>query len=64
MTFSVGDSVERCKGSYKFPGVVIGVGKKLNSDRILCMVETTVEGCEGMVHIFGESELTLTNKEN
>lgn len=67
MKFKVGDKVRKIKG-YKFEGIIIGSGYKLDGERILYMVEieqylysplTMEQNCGGMVHIFAEQDIEL-----
>lgn len=53
--FKIGQHVQKTTG-YKFPGVVIGIAKKLDG-RTLYLVECTAAGAEGVCHIYGESNL-------
>lgn len=77
MKFEIGDKVRKIKG-YKFEGVVISAGTKLDGERVLYSVEVEKEvddeciwcrnhyrleqNCGGMVHIFAEQDLELINK--
>lgn len=74
MKFKRGDRVRKIKG-YKFEGIVISGGYKLDGGRILysveilkyteifcsyCNRENNIEqNCGGMVHIFAEGDLEL-----
>jgi len=70
MKFKNGDKVRKISG-YKFEGVIIGGGYKLDGKRILYMVEVPhyatnedfdnhiIQNCGGMVHIFAEGDLEL-----
>lgn len=70
MKFKIGDKVRKIKG-YKFEGVIIGAGYKLDGERILYMVEIPKyfnnsafdldieQNCGGMVHIFAENDIEL-----
>lgn len=69
MKFKNGDKVRKIKG-YKFEGVIIGGGYKLDGERVLYMVEVEREivdavgfiitqNCGGMVHIFAEQDIEL-----
>ena len=76
MKFEIGDKVRKIKG-YKFEGVVISGGTKLDRERVLYSVEVeklaTIrcgdcgirneidQNCGGMVHIFAEGDLELIN---
>lgn len=79
MKFKIGDKVRKIKG-YKFEGIIIGGGHKLDGERTLYMVEIPNEAiteiicvkcsymfplydqnCNGMVHIFAESDIELIN---
>lgn len=54
--FKVGDEIYKPKG-YKFPGVVVSVFETTNGDiRIVAEMKDN-----GMLHIFSESQLELTN---
>lgn len=54
--FKVGDEVYKPKG-YKFPGIVVSVFETTNGDiRIVAEMKDN-----GMLHIFSESQLELTN---
>ncbi len=73
MKFKVGDKVRKIKG-YKFEGIIIGSGYKLDGERILYMVEVAKyldnntfdlqleQNCGGMVHIFAEQDIELCEK--
>ncbi|MBH0113218.1 hypothetical protein I5E68_09695 [Novosphingobium sp. YJ-S2-02] len=53
-----GDRVQRAEPrSYRFPGVVIAVGLKLDGKTWHCEVECIAPGCEGMTHVFPASRL-------
>lgn len=70
MKFKIGDKVCKIKG-YKFEGIIIGSGYKLDGERILYMVEipkyssnntfdlNIEQNCGGMVHIFAEQDIKL-----
>ena len=70
MKFKIGDKVRKIKG-YKFEGIVIGAGTKLDGERVLYMVEiptladeanydyNKIQNCGGMVHIFAEQDIEL-----
>lgn len=53
--FNVGDLIEK-KSGYHFTGMIRSVFTKLNGD-VRYVVECTVTGCEGMLHIFSEKDL-------
>jgi hypothetical protein len=74
MKYTIGDKVRKIKG-YKYEGIIISGGYKLNGERVLYSVEVekkarvTCLGCEGvnefeqncggMVHIFAEDDIEL-----
>jgi len=70
MKYKTGDKVRKIKG-YKFEGIIIGGGYKLDRERILYMVEIPThapetafglyveQNCGGMVHIFAEDDIEL-----
>ncbi len=55
MAYKVGEAVRKRNG-YGFPGKVVSVFKKLDG-AIRYVVECTVPGCEGVLHIFSEVQL-------
>ena len=77
MKYKIGDFVRKTKG-YKFEGIIISGGYKLEGDRILysvqipkltntictnCGLDDIIEqNCGGMVHIFAETDIELINK--
>lgn len=52
---SVGDRVEKVSG-YKFPGVIVSAFLTLAGE-LRFVVECTIPGCEGMLHIYAENNL-------
>lgn len=55
-----GDKVEKSSG-YKFPGVIVSVFETL-AGQTRFVVECTIPGCEGMLHIYSEKNLKLSEK--
>lgn len=61
--FRVGDRVQRAEPrSYLFPGVVIGVSRKLDGKTTLYTVECIAPGVKGMAHEFTEKALEPLNE--
>lgn len=76
MKFKIGDKVRKING-YKFEGIIISGGYKLDKKRVLysveveeytylrcknCDCDTEIEqNCGKMVHIFAESDIELIN---
>ena len=56
--YPIGSHVVKRKG-YLFPGVVIGVAKKLNG-KLLYLVECDAEEVAGICHIFAEDDIRLS----
>jgi hypothetical protein len=56
--FNVGDKVKKVRG-YKYPGVVVSAFVKSDGVTPRYVVECIGEGCEGMLHIFSETQLEL-----
>lgn len=50
-----GTHVEKVSG-YKFPGVIVSKFKTLAGE-VRFVVECTIPGCEGMLHIYSEKNL-------
>lgn len=57
--FEVGDLVAKRRG-YRWPGVVVMVGRTLAGEERV-VVECTVEGVEGALHIYSPQQLERTN---
>ena len=53
--FKIGDVVNKTSG-YKYPGIVVSVFENTKGE-IRYVVECTLEGVQGMLHIFNESQL-------
>jgi hypothetical protein len=60
MAFRIGDKVEKVVG-YRFPGVILSGFRKLNGDQRYA-VECTAPDVEGVIHIFAEGDLKLTDE--
>lgn len=60
--FYVGNKVRKASG-YAFKGEVVGVVHKLNG-QTRYVVECTVPGCEGMLHIFRHDQLKDDSNED
>lgn len=54
--FPVGTPVEKAGGDYRFPGVVVAVFRTTRG-HVRYVVECTVPGCEGMLHVFSRHNL-------
>lgn len=50
--FSVGNSVIKARGDYRYTGIVVGVIRKLSLE-----VRYVVENADGQLHIFNENQL-------
>lgn len=55
MKFKTGDGVIKISG-YKYPGIVVSAFQN-TKDEDRYVVECTLKGAEGMLHIFNEKQL-------
>ena len=53
--FKIGNAVNKTSG-YKYPGIVVSVFSNTKGE-IRYVVECTLEGVQGMLHIFNENQL-------
>lgn len=59
--FTLFEPVEKTTGDYRFPGIVVSAFRTLRGLRRY-VVECTVEGCDGILHIFSEDQLRSRKK--
>jgi|TARA_R110000822_G_scaffold118946_8_gene251814 hypothetical protein len=59
LNYKLADKVKKTKG-YSFNGIIVSVFQKINGDWRY-VVECTIPGAEGMLHVFNHDNLELDN---